>query len=80
MEWTYCQPIKIIFGSYKINSIYDILKELNLKNGLLICDPVFTANGLAKKVLENSKGLFVEIFSDITPNPTVLVTFQKCTV
>lgn len=71
MQWNYSQPVDIIFGVDKINSLYDIFNELGLKNGLLISDPIFVQNGLAQKVIEYSKGLITEIFSDITPNPTV---------
>lgn len=71
MEWKYSQPVDIIFGSNKIVSLYDILNELNLKNGLLVSDPVFIENGLADKVIQYSKGLLIDVFSDITPNPTV---------
>lgn len=71
MEWKYSQPVNIVFGNNKINSLYEILNDMNLKNGLLVSDPIFVENGLAQKVLEYSKGLLVNVFSDITPNPTV---------
>lgn len=71
MDWKYYQPVTIIFGTNKINSLYEILSEYNLKNGLLISDPFFVKSGLSNKILELSKGLITHIFSDITPNPTV---------
>ena len=71
MEWVYTEPVKLIFGSHKINSIYEILCDQGLKKGILVSDPIFIENGLAKKVQEYSKGLIIDIFSDITPNPTV---------
>lgn len=71
MEWKYSQPVTLIFGSNKLNSLYDILNEYGLKNGLLVCDPFFAKNGLSQKVLELSKGLIKDVFFDITPNPTV---------
>lgn len=71
MEWKYSQPVDIIFGNDKICSLYNILSELNLKNGLLVSGPSFVKNGFADKVLGYSKGLLVKVFSDITENPTV---------
>ncbi len=71
MNWVYTQPVKIIFGSNKLISLYKIFKETNLKNGLLVSDPYFIQNGLTDKIVEYSKGLITEIFSEITPNPTV---------
>ncbi len=71
MEWVYTQPVKIFFGSKKLMNLSRILRELNLKNGLLVSDPFFTSNGFANEIIEYSKGLLIEVFSDITPNPTV---------
>ncbi len=64
-------PVKIIFGSGKVNELNDILIEFSCKKGILVCDPIFVENGLAEKVIESSKGKLIEIFSDITPNPTI---------
>ena len=71
MGWTYTQPVKLIFGTDKVKSLASIFAGLDLKNGLLVSDPIFMKNGLAAKVVEYSQGALVEIFSDITPNPTV---------
>jgi alcohol dehydrogenase len=71
MEWVYTQPVKIVFGSNKLLSLYKIFKDINLRNGLLVSDPYFIQNGLVKKIIEYSNGLITEIFSNITPNPTV---------
>lgn len=71
MSWNYSQPVKIIFGNNKIEELSQIFKSLSLQNGLLICDPIFKANGLMDKVLQYSGGALVDFFSDITPNPTV---------
>ncbi|MFA9397020.1 MAG: iron-containing alcohol dehydrogenase family protein [Clostridiaceae bacterium] len=71
MNWDYIQPVKISFGTGKIEDLFDILSDLNLKNGILVSDPIFKENGLAYKVLDYSKGLITTIFSNITPNPTV---------
>lgn len=71
MSWNYSQPVRIIFGNNKIEELNKIFTDLNLRNGILICDPIFKANGLMGKVLEYAEGLLIESFYDITPNPTV---------
>lgn len=71
------QPVKIIFGSNKLNDLYSILKENNLHNGMLVCDPYFIKTGLANKIMHYAKGLLTDIFFDITPNPTV-ASVDKC--
>lgn len=71
MDWNLIQPVKIIFGSNKLNDLYHILKENELHNGMLVCDPYFIKSGLANKIMHYSKGLITDIFFDITPNPTV---------
>ncbi|AGK95965.1 iron-containing alcohol dehydrogenase family protein [Clostridium pasteurianum] len=71
MDWFYKQPVKIIFGIDKVKDLYNILKDLNYKNGLLVCGPSFAENGAAEKILDYSKGLITKIFSNIVPNPTV---------
>lgn len=77
MSWFYSQPVDIVFGNGKIKDLYTILKDMKLKNGLLVADPIFAQNGLASKVIEYSKGLLAESFSDITPNPEV-TSVDKC--
>lgn len=71
MEWNYSQPVKLIFGIDKVKSLAKIFEELDLKKGLLVSDPFFIKSGLASKVVEYSRGTLVDVFSDITPNPTV---------
>ena len=71
MDLTYKQPVKIIFGSNKLNDLYSILKENELQKGMLVCDPYFIRSGLANKIMHYSKGLLTDVFFDITSNPTV---------
>jgi alcohol dehydrogenase len=71
MNLTYSQPVNIIFGSNKLNDLYKILKENELHNGMLVCDPYFIKSGLANKIMHYSKGLLTDVFFDITSNPTV---------
>lgn len=71
MDWTYTQPVKLIFGVDKVKSLAKLFFEAGLSNGLLVSDPIFRQNGLADKIMEYSQGALVDVFSDITPNPTV---------
>ena len=71
MSWKYYQPVTIFFGRGKVEELNGILTGMKLKNGLLVSDPVFAANGTADKILEYSGGLLKMVFSNITPNPTV---------
>ncbi len=71
MDWTYSQPVKLIFGSDRIKDLAAILADMNLMHGLLVSDPIFVKNGVAAKIMEYSQGRITEVFSDITPNPTV---------
>jgi alcohol dehydrogenase len=80
MNWTYSQPVEIIFGSNKIDSIYEILHSKNLKNGLLVSTPSLVKNNVAQKIINASKGLIIDIFSNIIPNPTTDLTDECATV
>ena len=44
---------------------------LGLKEALLVSDPIFAKNGMASKIIAYSQGSLIEVFSDITPNPTL---------
>lgn len=77
MDLTFNHPVKIVFGSNKLNDLYNILKDNNLSNGMLVCDPYFIKTGLANKVMHYAKGLLTNIFFDITPNPTIS-SVDKC--
>lgn len=77
MNLSFNHPVKIVFGSNKLNDLYNILNENDLSNGMLVCDPYFLKTGLANKVMHYSKGLLSDIFFDITPNPTIN-SVDKC--
>jgi len=77
MNITYTQPVEIIFGSNKLNDLYNILNENDLFNGMLVCDPYFIRSGLANKIMHYSKGLITNIFFDIVSNPTI-ESVDKC--
>ncbi|USK71204.1 iron-containing alcohol dehydrogenase family protein [Peribacillus asahii] len=67
----YVQPVPIDFGVGKLNTLPDILKGSNLKNGILISAPSMVRNGIAQKIIDQSEGRITTLFSDIQPNPTV---------
>ena len=71
VEWIYSQPVKLIFGTDRVKTLAKTLNDLGLSKGLLVSDPIFVKNGVAAKIVEYSEGRLVEVFSDITPNPTV---------
>lgn len=71
MNWGYEQPVKIRFGNCAIKEIKSIAKENNYKNGLIVSTNFFVKNNFADKMLKDSEGSIVSIFSGIEPNPTV---------
>lgn len=70
MNWNFSLPVKIYFGTDKINELPEIIKELGLKRGVLVCSNTLRKNGVADKIIENCNGVIVDVFSDIRPNPT----------
>ena len=68
MNWDFNLPVKIIFGRNRAQEAVELTKDLG--NGLLVCDQ-FLADGPARRMLEASQGRIAEIFSDISPNPSV---------
>ncbi len=72
MDWTYQQPVKILFGNGRISEISTLAEELGCKKGLLVSDRFFSTNGLADKIVRGSGGILQGIFSDLSPNPDVI--------
>ena len=70
MTWNFSLPVKIYFGTDKINELPEIIKELGYKKGVLVCSNTLKKNGVADKIIENCNGVIVDVFSDIRPNPT----------
>ncbi|MCO7124323.1 iron-containing alcohol dehydrogenase family protein [Sporolactobacillus shoreicorticis] len=70
----YKQPVPIDFGFGKLSRLPDILDQMNVDRGLLISAPSMMRSGIASRVVEQSNGRIVGIFSAIQPNPTVLNT------
>ncbi len=70
MTWNFSLPVKIYFGTDKINELPEIIKEFGYKRGVLVCSNTLKKNGTADKIIENCNGVIVAVFSDIRPNPT----------
>lgn len=70
MNWNFSLPVKIYFGTDKINELPEIIKEYGYKRGVLVCSNTLRKNGTADKIIENCNGVIVAVFSDIRPNPT----------
>ncbi len=70
MNWNFSLPVKIYFGTDKINELPEIIKEFGYKRGVLVCSNTLKKNGVAAKIIENCNGVIVDVFSDIRPNPT----------
>lgn len=71
MDWTYQQPVKIIFGNGKLSSLKEIIAEMGKTDGILICSRSFRKSGLADRVIAEAEGLLTAVYSDVSPNPEV---------
>ena len=72
MTWEYIQPVRILYGRGKRAETHSIAKELGFQRGFLVCSPFFVRNGMAEAFCKEAEGMFVDVFSDITPNPTTM--------
>lgn len=70
MNWEFSLPVKIYFGTDKINELPQIINEHGFKRGVLVCSNTLKKNGVADEIIKNCKGIMVDVFSDIRPNPT----------
>ncbi len=70
MNWNFSLPVKIYFGTDKINELPEIIKEFGYKRGVLVCSNTLKKNGVADEIIKNCNGVIVDVFSDIRPNPT----------
>lgn len=71
MNWNYLQPVNIKFGNGRVKEIKELAKKLGCKKGLLVSDPFFLDSGLAKAIVDDSKGVILNVFADVSPNPDV---------
>ena len=67
--WNYTQPVDIKFGAGVLGQLKTIANSMGLERGILVSDPFFAKNGLAKKIMDDNDGLLVCLYSDISPNP-----------
>ncbi|MGI6214124.1 MAG: iron-containing alcohol dehydrogenase [Christensenellales bacterium] len=74
-SFSYYQPVKLVFGQNVSDSLQDYISRLGFSRGVLICDKLFSGNGLAEKIRRACPSL-VAVFSDVTPNP-VLADVEK---
>ena len=58
---------KILWGSGAVST----LKELGAKRLMLVTDPFFEKNGTARRIAQQAQAEKVEIFSNVTPDPSV---------
>ncbi len=71
MLWEYLQPVTIRFGEGVVGELAQVAAELGCKRGLLVSDPFFMTSGLARQIVDSSKGALVSIYSQVSPNPEV---------
>ena len=70
MTWEFSLPVKIYFGTDKINELPKIIEEYGFKRGVLVCSNTLKKNGVADEIVKNCDGKIIAVFSDIRPNPT----------
>lgn len=71
MNWEYLQPVVIQFGSGVRKELKAVAETLGCRNGLLVSDPFFVANGLAEQIVAESDGILTGIYGEVSPNPDV---------
>ena len=70
MTWEFSLPVKIYFGTDKINELPKIISEYGFERGVLVCSNTLKKNGVADEIIKNCGGKIIDVFSDIRPNPT----------
>ena len=70
MTWEFSLPVKIYFGTDKINGLPKIISEYGFERGVLVCSNTLKKNGVADEIVKNCDGKIIGVFSDIRPNPT----------
>lgn len=71
MSWNYTQPVSIRFGEGSVSEIKETAASIGCQRGILVSDPFFLTNGLAERILKESKGVLVCSYGNISPNPEV---------
>jgi alcohol dehydrogenase class IV len=71
MDAFYCKT-RIIAGRGAIQA----LKDLNIQKLMVVCDPFFHKNGMAEEIIAAAGNPEHQIFSDIVPDPSLLLAAQ----
>lgn len=71
MDWNYEQPVNIRFGNGKLKELSELAETLQVHRGILITGPHFVKNGVADRIIEESNGKLIAVYSGISPNPDV---------
>lgn len=71
MLWEYLQPVTIRFGEGVVKDLTQAAADLGCSRGLLVSDPFFMKSGLARQIMDASKGSLVSVYSEVSPNPEV---------
>ena len=66
MEQFFCKT-KILSGDGAVAA----LKDMNCRRLFMVVDPFFQANGQARRIASMAEGAAVEIFDQVTPDPSV---------
>ncbi len=69
--WTYEQPVKILFGEKRIDSLAELIVRNDWIQGIIIATPHVVRSGLVERLREQCKGRITDVFSHISPNPDV---------
>ena len=69
-NWNY--PTDIRFGIGRINELTEVCKSLGISHPMLVTDAGLAKLDMVKKIISdcNSKGIELELFSEVKPNPT----------
>jgi len=69
-DWNY--PTSIRFGIGCVADLYDTCKKLNMTKPLLVTDSGLAKLNMVTDLIESNKikGLDIQVFSDVKPNPT----------
>ena len=71
MDWTYTQPVRILFGEGRVAELAQVVRAVGGTRGMLVSTPHFARNGYADNLVATSEGLLTSVFSDLSPNPDV---------
>ncbi len=67
----FSMPVKVVFGAGKLNEAGKLAVGYG-KKALLVCDPFFSANGLAERLRKilRADGVETVLYDKVVPNPT----------